>query len=840
LLFLENMKTFLLPALIFLLSLSCTRKDPCRFTLAAAASPVPVYLDKQADELIKWAAGDLMADLEEMTGMPGSLHYVDRFERDMQGILVGTCDDSLIRTAPVDPGHSLKDQWERFIIREHGGNLYLVGSDVRGTVYAVFELAERIGISPWKWWADVRPLRTDTVVLNVPAGGIEKGPSVKYRGIFLNDEDWGLQPWAAVTFEPETGDIGPKTYERIFQLLLRLKANTLWPAMHPCTGAFFSIPGNREMAEKYHICIGTSHAEPMLRNNVDEWDQEQYGAFNYLTNREKVLAYWEERIAGTGNGEYLYTVGMRGIHDSGMEGDAGPEERVNLLETVIRDQRDLLSRKQLRPPEEIPQVFIPYKEVLELYEQGLRVPDDITLVWTDDNYGYIRRLSNEEEQLRKGGSGVYYHLSYWGRPHDYLWLSTTQPALIWYEMTRAWQNGARTLWIANVGDIKPAEYTTEFFLDLAWDVEKVGADSIGNHLLEWCRREFGGKPARGIADMMDEYYRLAFLRKPEFMGWSRTEPTTGTRPGEFTQANHNELQRRIDAYRSLYDRAGELKAGVPEARQDAYFQLVEYPAKGAALMNFKYLYARQSMLTGDRTARAELAVKAQQAHDEITALTNRYNREISGGKWKGIMSMHTRGLPVFSMPSFHLSADPVMQEQSLASDPAEQEPRSPAGDASPLTIPANTFSHASGAGDYRWIAVEGLGYGHASMTLAPFDHRRFERDQPFLEYEFPVDRAGDYVVELRCLPTHSRDFDFRLGIAVNGAGLREYALNTHGRSEAWKENVLRNAVRILHPVRLEEAGMQTLKICVSHTGIVLDQIAVYPKGYPPFYEISRK
>ena len=294
-------------------------------------------------------------------------------------------------------------------------------------------------------------------------------PSVKYRGIFINDEDWGLRPWASKTFEPETKNIGPKTYAKVFELLLRLNANLLWPAMHPGTTPFYNVPGNAEMAAAYAIVVGSSHAEPMLRNNVGEWDEKSMGHFNYITNKEKVYNYWEERVKQSKGNDAVYTLGMRGVHDSGMEGIKGPKEAVPLLERIFNDQRGLIKKHINENVAAVPQVFTAYKEVLDIYDQGLKLPDDVTIVWPDDNYGYIQRFNNEAEKKRPGGSGVYYHASYWGRPHDYLWLGTTHPSLIRQEMMKAYETGADRLWVLNVGDIKPLEYSMQVFFDMAYD-----------------------------------------------------------------------------------------------------------------------------------------------------------------------------------------------------------------------------------------------------------------------------------------------------------------------------------------------------------------------------------
>ncbi|UOB17779.1 glycosyl hydrolase 115 family protein [Abyssalbus ytuae] len=795
------------------------------FIITNKSSGVNIYVDAESDKLIKWAANDLAEDLEYISGKKITINYIDHFNNKLKGIFIGKFDNKLIQSCPVNLENKLEKQWEKFVIVEKDNNLYISGSDIRGTVYAIFEIAEKTGISPWKWWADVKPEKSERIAFKIPQEGIERNPSVKYRGIFINDEDWGLQPWAAKTFEPEINDIGPKTYEKVFQLLLRLKANTLWPAMHSCTKGFFNIPGNKEIAQKYHIMIGTSHAEPMLRNNVDEWDREKYGEYNYFSNQEKVKHYWQERISEIKDGEYMITLGMRGIHDSGMEGNASQKEKIKMLDTIFKDQREILTSTLKQPLSHIPQLFIPYKEVLELYNEGLNVPDDITLMWTDDNYGYIRRLSNDSEQQRKGGVGIYYHLSYWGRPHDYLWLSTTQPGLIWYEISRAYQNGAKKIWIVNVGDIKPAEYNIEFFLDLGWNINHTDENCIKKHLFNYCTRDFGIEKAQEIADILNEYYRLAFLRKPEFMGWSRTEPTTLTQLSQFASSDNDELQRRIYAYTKLYEQVESIKEYIPKEKKDAYFQLIEYPVKCAALMNFKFLWTDLSVLSEDKNEKEKFIQKAKQSYKEIEELTHSYNNEISEGKWKGIMSMAPRQLPVFYIPDGHLYNVLSNSDKEIL-----------AVNSKLRAIQANEYKVAKGMEHFNWKVINGLGYSNSAVTLFPFKSHLFTEEKPFLEYEFQIDSPGNYILEIRCLPTHSNNFDFKIDVSVNNEAPKTYDINTIGRSETWKENVLRNSTVISHKVLFSKSGKQKLRVYANQTGIVLDQIAIVPEKYN-FYEI---
>lgn len=328
---------------------------------------------------------------------------------------------------PVDNIAAKKDG---FYISVAGGSankqLLIVGSDGRGTAYGILELSRLAGVSPWVWWSDVTPEKRSQLTID---GNYKtfQSPSVEYRGIFLNDEDWSLQPWSWMTFEPSNikGRIGPRTYKEIFKLLLRLRANAIWPGMHGITTPFYLVPGAKEVADSCGIAIGTSHCEPLMRSNVGEWSVKRRGDYNYITNRDSVQAYWIERLKEAGKYENMYTIGMRGIHDGHMEGVSTMEEKVNALQQVINDQRKLLTKYTNPDLTKVPQVFVPYKEVLQIMENGLEVPDDVTLMWCDDNYGYMTRLSDEEQQKRSGGGGVYYHLSYWGRPHDYMWLCTT-------------------------------------------------------------------------------------------------------------------------------------------------------------------------------------------------------------------------------------------------------------------------------------------------------------------------------------------------------------------------------------------------------------------------------
>ena len=657
--------------MMLFLVLGFTRGSAATINLVTPQDKVTIVYAKGEPVLDSIVADLLAGDIERVTG------YRPRVTDDAGSasgnvILIGSIRSVLMQRLGESSGLAdasglsggLEGKWECYRIRvlrrpfkNIANALVITGSDSRGTAYGVFDISGRIGVSPWYWWADVNPVKRPQLSLDIDDFQSEP-PSVKYRGIFINDEDWGLQPWAAHTLEPATGDIGPKTYARVFELLLRLKANLIWPAMHPCTKAFYHYPENVQLAGDYQIVIGSSHAEPMLRNNVSEWDKAVRGDFNYVTNAPQVLAYWEQRVQESRHNPVIYSLGMRGVHDSGIEGVKSASEAVPLLERIIRDQRGLLEKYVDSDIRKVPQAITAYKEVLDIYDNHLRLPEDVTLVWPDDNYGYIQRLDDSAEDRREGGSGVYYHVSYWGRPHDYLWLSTTHPALIREEMTKAYEMNARNIWVLNVGDIKPAEYDIQLFLDMAYHIAPFRSSAWSReHLTDWLAAAFGKRLAPAMTDLLWEYYRLAFERRPEFMGWSQTEPTT---PVGHTAYNHryygDQAERRIDQYSSLEKKVKELAALTPANEKDAFYELLYYPVVCASLMNKKFLYRDKALLyaaEGRLSARYYSGL-SRQAYEQIVQETKYYNHQLAGGKWAGIMSMQPRDLPVFRPPEIPL------------------------------------------------------------------------------------------------------------------------------------------------------------------------------------------
>ncbi|AIM39021.1 hypothetical protein KO02_21740 [Sphingobacterium sp. ML3W] len=711
------------------------------------------------------------------------------------GVVVGVIGeniafDKLLIKYKIDV-KGIKNQWEACHIEVSGKQeniLFVVGSDPRGAAYGVLELSRKIGISPWMWWADVVPSRKETVTL--PFGFKEtQKPSVQYRGIFLNDEDWGIVPWSSQTFEPSTVPyhMGPKTYGKVFELLLRLRANTLWPAMHERTTPFYTVKGNRETAEKYGIVMGTSHCEPLMRNNAGEWYKENLGRYNFKSNRENIINYWAERLKEVAGTETFMTVGMRGVHDGRMEGVKTSAEYRDALHEVFDVQRDLL-KKYINPNvEEIPQTMVLYKEVLDVYKEGLEVPDYVTLMWTDDNDGHISNLSNKEEQKRKGGSGVYYHVSYWGSPHDYLWLSSTQPALVYSEMKRAWDYNARKLWILNVGDIKPAEYLTELFLDMGWNIESINEKSLKEHSYNWAAREFGGQKTAEIAEVMKEYYRLASIRRPEFMGFNKVEiegyPRGGLMPVVSPDFTIDEAKKRVADYDAIEKSAIEISKYIPKNLRDAYYQLVEYPVRAASQMNKKFL------LTGQ---------PALDAYNEITKLTDHYNMEIANGKWNGIMDMKPRNLPVFE------SANYTHKDMEVG----RPNPKNS------LTIYANEFNKSIGI----VRTITGLGHSNQASEI---------NRESAVEYEFTIEEEGDYEIQLGFIPMQpANGGDLCLELWLDDKYLGKHSIKAKPFTDRWRANVLRQQAIIDFKQNMKVNSTHFLKIKALDNDIIVDEIKI--------------
>ena len=600
----------------------------CLSAVAIDLTKATIVYPKADKPLVHHMAQVLADDIERVSGIRPQ---VSDHKGGDANIIIGTVSRTKLHK-------DLRGTWERYAIDTKGNSLYITGSDARGLAYGVLHISEAIGVSPWYWFADVPVNMTCAKrVFDYTENYVSSSPTIKYRGVFINDEDWGLKTWASQNYEKKLGDIGPKTYDRVCELILRLKGNMLAPAMHTCTGAFYSHPESQEMADKWGIMITTSHCEPLLFNNAapSEWDKTRDGEWNYETNSVTILKKLDDRIRETANYDNIYTMGMRGLHDEAMKGSTDPKDRARTLEKVFAKQRAILEKYKKTKAEKLPQIFVPYKETLDIYDAGLRVPEDITLVWPDDNYGYMKRVSNASEQKRSGGSGVYYHLSYLGTPHDNLWIATTAPMLMYEELLKAYTAGADRYWLLNVGDIKPMEIETQMFFDMAYNFKAFSYDNANTKQAEWLAKVYGEQYQTAFQFILDHYYRLAWDRKPEFMGyefeWSGRE-NDRLHDTDFSFETGT-AQKRLADYQTICDIYDAIEYEVPKELRPALFEMLGYAVHSAYEMNSKFLYAQRNHETGS-SIYADLSRRANQ---KIECLRKRYNTQLDG-KWNQMIS----------------------------------------------------------------------------------------------------------------------------------------------------------------------------------------------------------
>ncbi|OAM90333.1 hypothetical protein AW736_00835 [Termitidicoccus mucosus] len=665
-------------------TLTSALDEPNVFALRHDSVKTVIVYDSKDAEVVKKSARLFADDIQRVTDKTVSVGT-----KPVENcVVVGTLGQNALIDRWASEGKlsdtdALRGAWECYTIQllrdpQPGIKTALVvaGSDRRGAAYGLLSISELIGVSPWYWWADVPAAKKTEIILQVNKT-TSKPPTVKYRGIFINDEDWGLANWAKNTFEPGV-KIGPKTYEKVCELLLRLKANYLCPAMHGSSHPFNKFPENAEIANSYAIVMGSTHCEPLLFNNATEWDKKTMGDWNYATNSDTINSVLRKRVKDNGKYENVYTLALRGLHDAAMQGSANMDDRVRLMESALIDQRQILTDVLKKTLTDVPQAFFPYKEVLDVYSRGLKVPDDVTIVWADDNYGYMKRLSNPAEQKRPGRSGVYYHVSYLGKPHDYLWMGSTSPALMYEELRKAYDTTADRIWLLNVGDIKSCEFHLQLFIDMAWNINAFNYDNIANHHARWLAKNFNAESYRDYLNITSTFYRLAFSRKPELMGWgyewnvdqSRHERVTDT---EYSFSNYKEAEKRLADYDRIGKAADRLMNALPKEQQPAFFQLVYYPVRGAELMNRVHLNAQKNRIYArqGRAATNEIRDEVRKYYEELKTLTAIYNNQL-GGKWNGMMSLRMGGPTTYhELPpteTVELLAEPAFGIQAEGED----------------------------------------------------------------------------------------------------------------------------------------------------------------------------
>jgi len=622
-----------------------TAPEPGSFALVAGRNAARIWVDHEDWPGVIRAARDLKADIERVTGIEPELWHGET-SRAEQMVIIGTLGrsaliDRLVAEGKVDVA-SIEGKWESFFLETVANPLpgvaealVIAGSDKRGTIYGIYDLSAQIGVSPWYWWADVAPEPKDA--LYVLEGRYEQGePSVRYRGIFLNDERPDLDYWVRHTYGERPSPVSETAtianfnsdfYARIFEVILRMKGNYLWPAMW--NNAFAEDdPENARLADEYGIVMGTSHQEPMLRAQK-EWDwhqRETLGNWNFAAHPEALTEFWRGAVAERGAFENLYTIGLRGENDTAML--HGEAENIRLLQEIVAVQREILRDELGVDPASVAQVWTLYKEVQGYYENGLRVPEDVTLLWAEDNWGNVRRLPTPDERERAGGAGVYYHFDYHGGPRSYQWINTNPIAKIWDQMSLAKQYGADEVWIVNVGHFKGYELPTEYFLELAWNTERWTHDNVRDYMEAWAAREFGEAFAADAAEVLAGYTRFNGRRKPELL-----------RPDTYSHVDYREFERVVAEYDGLVAQAESLHARLPAHKRSGFYQLALFPAKASAQLNALYLAAgRNALYAGQgRAAANTMAALTRELFAADQALMALFNEELEGGKWKHFM-----------------------------------------------------------------------------------------------------------------------------------------------------------------------------------------------------------
>jgi hypothetical protein len=625
-----------------------------RFALSLSGKSAPLCVSSKDYPGVLVILKSFQNDIVSVTDARSEI-LVDSLPHSKAIVLVGTMGrspliDKLVQEKKLDV-KGISGAWESFLIqavdRPFPGvdrALVIAGSDKRGTIYGIFDISQRIGVSPWYWWADV-PVKHHRNIFILRGRHADGPPSVKYRGIFLNDEAPDLSNWIYAKFgavpvsqnppiPPGVADYGHQFYTKLFELILRLKGNYLWPAMW--NNAFNEDdPENPRLADEYGIVMGTSHQEPMLRAQK-EWDRRylhSIGTWNYAKYPDTLQEFWREGIRRNKNYESIITIGLRGANDTPMA-SGGPEANMSLLEKIVDVQRNMLAEEVNPDVTKVPQLWCLYKEVLDFYNAGMRVPDDVTLLWPDDNWGNVRRLPTAEERTRSGGAGVYYHFDYHGGPRSYQWINTNPIAKIWDQMSLAKEYGADRIWIVNVGHFKGYEFPLEYFMDLAWNTNSWTNNNINEYTRLWTEREFGPEYAKQIADIISRYTKYNGRRKPELLS-----PTT------YSLVNYQEAERVVADFKSIATKAKEIYGKLPENMRDAFYELVLFPAKACEIVNELYVAAGKNALYS-RQGRASTnteAVKTRELFHADTSLMGYFNRTFKDGKWDHFMDQSHLG-----------------------------------------------------------------------------------------------------------------------------------------------------------------------------------------------------
>ena len=767
------------------------------FPIVGTDANAVFIVDANDAEVVTTVARCVINDIKTITGkqlgMRNTLNSGDL------PIIAGTIGqsallDDLITDGKVDTT-GLTGVWEAYALQlvqnpTEGISqaLVIMGGTPRGTAYGLFEISRRIGVSPYVWWADVEPAPMSCIFVQGDRTNVEK-PSVQYRGLFINDEDWAMLPWAKRTIDATYNNIGPRTYEKVMER------------------AFWSLEENKRLAKAWAIVM--SSGDSMLRDNLWEWPRFKSGNnssnFTFATNPQGCYDYWAKRAGEARDYEGIYDIGMRGLQDVALLGYEGEAAQLQGLTDIIAAQREIITDSLGGDPTKVPQIYIPYKEALTLYNAGLQIPDDVTMCWVDDNYAYIRQLPTAKERKRSGGHGIYYHLSYLGNPCSYIWLSTISPSLISFELSKAYENGMTRFWMVNVGDIKPAEVEFEFCMELAWDVNSWTPDRAWQFSRWWAAKTFGEEFADEMGEIRLEHYRLAAQSKPETV-WhlSFTIP---------------EMEQRIKDYQALSARVQALEASIPERLQDAYFELFSYPILATAGQNIKAFGAKLSYWyagLGDHKRAMQYAALARSGYSDIIYLTDIFNTQTAGGKWNGMMNR---------TPNSNTSGSQFgMPYTTMASE--VNDAKGEVFDEGYIYVPSTSFTNSRGA----WQTLENLGVGSNSITVWPIDYTTYTTTNarskaPFVEYTLPVEK-GKYQIIVRCLPTFpiTTANDLCIGMGIGSSTVTSKSIKCSAETNVWSDNVMHGYAEARFSYNATTAKDVNFRFYALNPAIVISQI----------------
>ena len=792
-----------------------TQKNGNEFPLVENKVPVPIIYDESDFKGVTLAIDNLFSDFEKVTGNKPTR------ESGKYVLIIGTVGhsshiDRLIKDGKIN-SKELDGKFEKYIIQTIPNPmsgvaeaLVIAGSDKRGTIYGVYELSKQIGVSPWYWWADVPVKRAQNLYVQ-PGIYTEGEPAVTYRGIFINDEAPAFQGWCEEVF----GGVNSKMYVHMFELILRLKGNFLWPAMW--SNAFYDDdPANGALADEMGIVIGTSHHEPLGRAH-DEWRRYGEGAWDYEKNPEILREFWQGSMERMKNFDVVATVGMRGDGDAPMSKEAD----IALLEKIIRDQRQIIEKVTGKNPEETPQVWALYKEVQDYYDKGMRVPDDVTLLLCDDNWGNVRKLPDINAPKRKGGYGIYYHFDYVGGPRNYKWINVTQIERVWEQMNLSYTHGVDKIWVVNVGDLKPMEFPISFFLDMAWDPNRFNSGNLHQYTENWCAQQFGDEYAQESARMIELYTKYNSRATPEMLS-DRT----------YSMENYDEFATVLNDYKDLALDALRLYNRMPPEYRDAFDQLVLFPINGMCnLYEMYYALAMNKMYVAENDLRANaFADKVKGCFERDSLLTIHYNHNISDGKWVHQMDQVRIGYTYWQQPPRS-----VMPKVEYVDREIPKEKRFIEKDGY-ISIEAYNFARLHGTNGIQWEVIPNLGRTGSAVSTFPQNVYPQANDAVYIEYDLQTVSSGEVEVKLYLSPTLNFNANEGLRYALSFNGGKEEIVNFNGHYDGslgrWQgERIIVSSTKM----SIVGAGNYTLRIRVLEPGIVIQKIILDFGGLEPSY-----